>query len=474
MPNAVKTQVYDPKAERLLFDALKGRARGRTELVKVTRADAVALTGMPADQAEPALKSLVKSYRSHLAVTEEGELVYEFDPSLERRDKVPLAERLRAAGQVAWRGFQFLFKIWIVVTLIAYVVAFLAMMLALLFARSNDRDDRRGGDGGGGLFWLWWWMMPDLAPAHDPYGRPVRRKLTTADGKPRKRFYLSVFDFVFGPKGQPLDPREQDKRLIAFLRDHKGRVTAAEMAALTGLSLERADEELTRLTVEYDGEVDVADDGTLLYKFDSLRTSALGSESTGNWWTWFWDRHDKQPPLTGNSSGTDVAIGAFAGFNLLASMTIGPAFLQRIHLAQDPAALFFVSTFPLIFSMLFFAVPAGRWLKATRRAKKLQRNQVRKELLREIWNRSGEALDPAALSKQVAERAQQPLELAKAQLEKLLSELDGDVTTDAEGRMRYTFPRLVQEKKAIADARAAAPERTLGRVEFSSEEPGTA
>jgi hypothetical protein len=58
---------------------------------------------------EPALKSLVASYRSHLAVTNEGELVYEFDPSFERRDRVPLGERLRAAGQTAWRGFTFFF-----------------------------------------------------------------------------------------------------------------------------------------------------------------------------------------------------------------------------------------------------------------------------------------------------------------------------------------------------------------------------
>ena len=86
-----------------LFDALKQKSRGQTALVKLTRADAVALTGMPTTQAEPALKSLVKTYRSHLAVTDEGELVYEFDPSLERRDKVPLREKLAAAGQLAWK-----------------------------------------------------------------------------------------------------------------------------------------------------------------------------------------------------------------------------------------------------------------------------------------------------------------------------------------------------------------------------------
>ena len=38
---------------------------------------------------------------------------------------------------MAWRGFQFLFKIWIVVTLVVYVVAFVAMMISMMVARSS-------------------------------------------------------------------------------------------------------------------------------------------------------------------------------------------------------------------------------------------------------------------------------------------------------------------------------------------------
>src|ERR1700759_3022246 len=163
MPSVPKVKLDDPRARDTLFDALKQKARGQTALVKLTRDDAVVLTGLPNEQAEPALKSLVATYRSHMAVTDEGELVYEFDPSLERRDKVTLRERIDALGQAAWKGFQFLFKIWIVVTLVAYVVAFVAMMISMMVARSSsDRDDRRGGDGFG-FPWLWFWLMPDLA-----------------------------------------------------------------------------------------------------------------------------------------------------------------------------------------------------------------------------------------------------------------------------------------------------------------------
>jgi hypothetical protein len=463
MANETKTKVDDPAATRLLFDALRQRSRGQTALVKLTPADAVALTGMPSAQAEPALKSLVKTYRSHLAVTEEGELVYEFDPSLERRDKVPLRERLAAAGQVAWRGFQFLFKIWIVVTLVVYVVAFIAMMISLMFAKSSDdRDDRRGG---GGMPWIWFWLMPDLAPPgyhRDRYGRPVQKS-----DKPKKRFYQSVFDFVFGPKSAPVDPRESDKRLLAYLRDHKGRVTAAELTALTGISLAAAEEELTRLMVEYDGEVEVAADGTLLYVFEGVLPSAT---SAGTWWSYAWDKADPVPPLTGNTGGTDAVIAGFSGFNLLASFTIGPAFLQRIHLAGDPLATFFVTLFPLMFSAIFFAVPAARWALRRRALSKRERRQLRRELLREIWAQPAEPRDPAELAGRASQRSGQTLESARAMLDELVRDLDGDVTTDEKGAMRYVFPRLAEEQKAVAAARAAAPDKQLGAVVFSSED----
>jgi hypothetical protein len=445
-------RVYDPKAAETLFSSLKSRARGG-ELVKVTRADAVALTGMPSQQAEPALKALVASYRSHLAVTEEGDLVYEFDPSFERRDRVPLSERLRAAGQAAWRGFSLLFKIWIVVTLVAYVVAFVAMMIGLtVMGRSDDRrDDRRGG--GFGFPWIWYWMMPDLAPRQDYWGRPVRRR------GPQKRFYQSVFDFVFGPKGQAADPKAMEKALVGFLREHKARITASELAALAGLSLAAAEEELTRLLVEYDGEVEVADDGTLLYVFDELLLAA--GQSAGRW-SWDFERHELAEPLTGNTPVANAVAGGFAGFNLIASMTIAPAFLQRAATlghawAAAPLVSFLLFWFPLVFSTIFFAIPVARWVRSKRRAQKRARRQLRRGLYAEIWK--GAPIDPARYTGE-----------SRAVLEKLLVDLDGDVHTDDDGKIWYRFPRLAEERKAVAEARAHAAPPALGKVIFSSDD----
>jgi hypothetical protein len=308
--------------------------------------------------------------------------------------------------------------------------------------------------------------MPDLAPPgyyRDPYGRPLRR----APKRPQKRFYQSVFDFVFGPKGAATDPRQADKRLLAFLRDHKGRVTASELSALTGLSLRAAEEELTRLMVEYDGEVEVADDGTLLYVFEQVMPSA---SAMGQPWSWAWETPDPVPPLTGNSGVANAVIGGFAGFNLLASLTIGPAFLARVQLAGDPLAAFFVTLFPLIFSAIFFAVPLMRAGVRQRQLKRRERRQLRRTLLAQIWARPGEPRDPDELATTASRATGQPLPAAKQMLDELVRDLDGDVDTDAEGRVRYLFPRLAEEQRAVAEARAKAPAQQLGAVVFSSED----
>ncbi len=160
----------------------------------------------------------------------------------------------------------------------------------------------------------------------------------------------------------------------------------------------------------------------------------------------------------------------FAGFNLIASMTVGPAFLQRFHLTDLPWTSFFVTLFPLIFSAIFFAVPATRWVVRRRQLAKRERRQLRRALLREIWSQPGEPRDPAQLTASASQRSGLPVAAAQAMLDTLVRDLDGDVTTDADGNMRYVFTRLDEEQRAVAKARLAAPEQQLGEVIFSSED----
>jgi hypothetical protein len=435
------------RAKVLMLTALRGRD------AKLTRADAMVASGLSEEEAGEALTALLKEYRSHLSATETGELLYEFDPAFERRDALSLRERAAAVGSRLWKGFTLLFKVAIVTTLVSYFVAFVAMMVALIFARSgsSDRDDDRGGFGFDGLLWFWGWDMGSSG-----YGRQRARF-----ARPRREpLYKRVFAFVFGPPTPATDPLADEKQIVGYIRAQRGRIAAVDLVRLMGWTFPRAEQEVTRLMVDYGGEPEVTEDGVVLYTFKAVRKTAGGAaELTSP--RWAPERLETAPPLTGNEPGTDVMIVAFNGFNLLAPFWIVPAFEARLHvsLASWHFALW---DFPLAFSALFFAVPAGRWIKARLEERRRRVRNDRRRLLGRIFSGGG----PRARE----ELAPTP-ELG-ALLDRELVSLGGDIAAepDPRGRVLYTFPRIDEEAAAVSRARAAAPsvEQDAGLVVFSS------
>lgn len=443
-PSSQRPAYSEAEAKQVLLTAIR-RRKG-----PLTKADAVTLSGLPAPAAEQALTVLLKEYRSHLAATESGELVYEFDPAFERRDGVSLGERLARVGRAVWKGFTFLFKISIVATLAIYFAIFVAMLLALLFARrSGDRD--RDGDGGFDftwpLFWMWGWDTPG-------HGRRRRGR-----GGPRKPLYKKVFEFVFGPPGSVVDPLGDEKEILAHIRRSRGRIAAVDLVLLMGWDFPRAEEEATRLLVDYGGEPEVTDDGVVLYVFKDLRKTAQGAVDVTP--RKAWERMERRPPLTGNSPATNVTIGLFNGFNLLAPFTIVPAF--EASLATPLGHSFLLSTYPLLFSSMVFAVPIGRWLVEAMRDRGRRRRNAQRAILRTAFEQRGAALPPAQIA---------PDGVTAAVLERSLVVLGGDVVTDQDGQVRYAFPRITEELAATAEARqrASGTEVDAGAIVFSSKD----
>ncbi len=434
------------RAKVLMMTALRGRD------AKLTRADAVVASGLSDEEAGEALTSLLKEYRSHLSATESGELLYEFDPSFERRDALSWRERAAAVGSRLWKGFTLLFKVAIVTTLISYFVAFVAMMVAMIFARngSSDRDDD-GGFGFDGLLWFWGWDM-----GSNGYGRPRARF-----ARPRREpLYKRVFAFVFGPPTPATDPLADEKQIVGYIRAQRGRIAAVDLVRLMGWSFPRAEQEVTRLMIDYGGEPEVTEDGVVLYTFKAVRKTAGGAGEMSSP-RWASERLETAAPLTGNEPGTDAMIAAFNGFNLLAPFWIVPAFEARLHVSLA-SWHFLLWDFPLAFSALFFAVPAGRWLKARAEERRRRVRNDRRRLLGRIFAGAG--------PRPREELAPTP-ELGVL-LDRELVSLGGDIASepDQRGRVLYTFPRIAEEAAAVARARAAAPsvEQDAGLVVFSS------
>ena len=433
-------------ARRILLEALKGQGG------QLTKADAVAKSGLPVPVAEEALGGLLKEFRSHLAATESGELIYQFDPSFTRRDAVPLRERLAKVGNALWRGFSFLFKISIVTTLVVYFVAFVVMLIAVLFARrsSDDRDSGGDIDFTWPLFWMWGWG-PGSAGG---FTRRRRRRL------PDKPLYKKVFEFVFGPPKPPLDPLADEKEVLAHIRHKNGRIAAVDLVMLMGWDFARAEEEATRLLVNYGGEPEVTDDGVVVYVFKDMRKTAVQSGQPEPTVRRAWERLESRSALTGNRTGTNVAISLFNGFNLLAPLWIVPAFEAGLA-APIPGQEFLLHDYPMAFSGLLFAVPLGRWLVERAREPGRRKRNARRRLLQSVLAQQGQAAS-------VEELAPEPT-TAQALSQSLVA-LGGDVVTDDSGQIRYAFPRIREELAGIEKARAQASgrERDPGVIVFSS------
>ena len=96
-----------------------------------TLGDVVSSVGLPRDEVEDTLKSLLESRQGHLEVSDSGEVVYLFDRKLIRRDRVSTIQRLKSTAKRVLTGA---FKAWIVTMLVVYFVCL--------------RDPRRSGSRG--------------------------------------------------------------------------------------------------------------------------------------------------------------------------------------------------------------------------------------------------------------------------------------------------------------------------------------
>jgi hypothetical protein len=444
----IEAKKYSPEsADEALVDALRGK-QGR-----LTKADAIAVSGLPSYVVDDSLERLLKKYRSRLEVTDDGELLYSFGGMI-RRDQPTLAERARAAGRIMARAGMWLFKAWITVTLVVYVVAFIALMIAMMFSG----NDRRRDDRGGGLGWLWWFFLPDMRYGgygyqRDPWGRviqppPDRRRV---DG-PKKKFIYSVFDFVFGPARPAADALSDEREVLAYLRAHDGRITATDLVSMFGWSYHRAEEEVTRLLVDYDGDPVVTDEGVIIYEFKGLLKS--GSETALAPVKQAWDRLETRPVLTGNSGGTDTLIGVFAGFNLIVSFFAASWARLRFGLV-GPTWHFFLTTFPLAFFTIFLGIPGVRAIgRKLGDAGRGARNQRKQDLKRALD--AGDKALPADPG-----------------LDALLLPLEGEPEVGPGGEQLIRFPRIAEEREALRKHLASVDvgaEKRIGKVIFGGDD----
>jgi hypothetical protein len=476
----------------------------------MTVADAAAKSGLALRDAEQGLHWLTERYRGHLRVTADGDLVFVFPTGFTRpwATRDALSRALGALGRALAGAGRFVVRAWLAVVLVGYALAFVAILIGLMFARSdNDSGSSRRGIGGGellaGLFRvladaLFWTFHPFSPLAVGTFGAGwgggnVGRPVRPAEERDASPFYEKVNRFVFGPTAPREDPRELSRRLVAAIRAGKGRIGVADVMRVTGLPREKADPLMARLMLDYDGEVDVSEEGGITYRFEALRRSAREDAAAGampgtarpaaSAPRAAWDVAPKLGPLTGNPAGSNVLIAAVNGFNLvLSAYAIGAGLtlanitelfqgvpLEKLPADGVPVALGLI---PLVFSLLIFLLPIGRAIARPIKARGAAREQGRLAVLRAVLARvrGRQGLDEDALRAAYREAAGR--EPAPQELTRVVVDLGGDVERPESGEVRYRFPDLEREAEALAEAREGASEREAkpARVVFTTED----
>ena len=452
-------QLSDYEIEDRLLESLKKRDG------VATAGDVSADTGLPYDKVEQALRRMLSEYKSHLDVDDDGNLRYRFDPSFTRRGEDP-GRWWHEVKQKAWSAFVFFFKIWTMVMLVGYTVAFVLILVGLSVAALTAGDDDSGG---GDIAVLPFYLLARMLEfffyidlfSRGGFGRRARRLRSRRHAKkPDKPFYQKIFQYLFGPQAeQEKDPLATERKFARFVRHRDGQVTAAEWASRSGQSLDAADNALTAGIMRFRGDVDVSDDGALVYRFDELRVTADedDKERSKRDPEPIWNKRVSVPPLTGNPSSTNVWISIFNAFNLVMSSVVVFG-LPEATMAMK-VGLGFI---PFAFSSIFFLLPLARSIRQSMRKKKAQQENERRQALSVVFDASTGSETRSVPETKIPERFS----------DRFLVDYHGDVEVRETGETRYKFAEITRQYGAAREARRSAREGAVvfGQTIFSSDE----
>ncbi|MBN2383401.1 hypothetical protein JXQ70_11010 [bacterium] len=472
--------------------------------LEVTVADTATRSGLTLAQADKALNWLLNEYRGRLAVGNEGDLIYRFPRGFSKPWQT--RETLKNTLMVMWKKAQpvikVALKVWILVVIVLYVIIFLAIMLGLLFAsKGRDGHDRRRSNSDFGsfviirllfelvydAFWAMFWFggrTPRYAP---------RRLRQHSSGR---RFYQDVFQFIFGPEEPERDTRADQKDLLNYIRARQGRVVVGDVVALLGCSIPEAEKVLTRLSIDYNGDVSVDEDGSIIFAFpDLLKTvdrEAVSSVPMS------WDKPVTVPPLTGNKHSSNLVIMLLNGFNLVMStiamwthLTVKNVLLLANGVPLDQltaqSTAIFLGVIPFVFSLFIFLLPLGRWLVRRNKVKQALRANGLRAIVRAVFaglrfrmsrkefhvlyqgqGRTSERT-PAYESGLPAPPAKPALDsINKKDLNNCALDLEANLDMTDEGDLNYHFERFEREYHSVRKVRQTRSdhETSVGDIVF--------
>ncbi|MDR2807774.1 MAG: hypothetical protein LBB43_02070 [Spirochaetaceae bacterium] len=476
-------RIKEKEAYEKVCKAFKAHPKG------ATIADIVAKTSLPLATVRSLAPAVADEFSGRLQVTESGEILYSFPrgwTSKYRGFKARFGKIIGGIGKALKAGGKMLFKLWIMLMLVGYFVFFMALaLLALLVATfaSSSKDGPSRSLGGiiHGLFGLIIriWFYSELLKPFESNPRPTRQ----AENK--KPLYKSIFSFVFGDgdtekqrSAHGLLSETEAQSIITFIQANKGIINLPEFMILTGLSPQEANETISAFCAEYGGDPEATEEGTIIYRFGDLMNTQQSAAS--------FSRRLKLKALKAFSSnskpmntwisvinGANVAFSAYFLLSPLGSYLHALAFVLFSQFMSESHAAAAVTVglgiVPLVFSALFWLIPAIRTFLVKRDNTQIKLNNFRRLAYNQIWNRpntvKAEELvfsDPAGTPKHI--------EPAQEQIIKELGAYSIPDVSMEDGKAVYTFAGLEQEALVLQKYRAETTVGPLGATVFDSDE----
>jgi hypothetical protein len=492
------------EAYRKVTEALARRRGGATV------ADICAATALPLARARELLPRAADEFSGRLEVTESGEIRYSFPHGFTSRYR-GFGVRLRRFGWKLLSGLgiagSFAFKVWIMVMLIGYFLLFMAIALASVClsvaANSRESNGRRGGGlyFGPGIFNLIWrlWFYSELTRSLDNRyygGRRSERK-----SPPSRPLHRAIFSFIFGEEDPNRDWSAREKKtVIAYVQSHQGVISLPEFMALTGRNSTEAEDTIMAFCAEFNGSPEATGEGTIVYRFDELllrvdkQDRSFTSPSPR-------DDRDLSPPVrrlrqfSANSKTMNVWFGIINTVNLLFgsyflynALQTGAILVQEqfnaapylykmtwwlsLNFVQNPLPFIGVGLglVPLVFSALFWLIPALRLWFEKKENENTRMSNLRRLGFGRIWAR------PLAVeTKDIESRIPEcrPKNMAAAQ-DRVIKEMGAwslpEVELNEQGEAVYSFKELEREKEALEKYRLGIPDAKsdMGKTVFEA------
>jgi hypothetical protein len=465
-----------------------------------------AATALPLARVRELLPRAADEFSGRLEVTESGEIRYSFPRGFVSRYRGFRAVLGRFTGKAlgALGAFSALaFKVWIMVMLIGYFALFMAIALASLCvsaaANSRDSNNRRGGGVsiGPGIFNLIWrlWFYSELTRSMDRrFERGYSGRQTRREGPPSRPLHRAIFSFVFGEEDPNRDRAVRERKaVIAAIQARRGVISLPEFMTLTGTGGAEAEEAILACCAEFGGSPEVTEEGTIVYRFDELLLRA--------------DTQDRSfaelsAPLEGlkkfsaNSKSMNVWFGIINMVNLCfgsyflynafstgavltqeqfntASYLYGVTYVLAGSVFSNPLPLIGVvlGLVPLVFSLLFWLIPALRFCSEKRENEGAKLRNLKRLGFSRIWTRPLE-VKTTDIDSPAAEC--RPRDMAAAR-DRVFKEMGAysipEVEINQEGSTVYSFAGLEREKRALEQYRSGitACGTALGKTVFDSD-----